>query len=113
MLEQILSADISIAPGPSISPGPGPGPALHVQRPYYVDEPSMVLQQLQLESIASSSEVRDALKDQELQKLILHIDSSPYADNELEKAMEVDAFRSFAEKRYYSLQEANVKLCIK
>ncbi|CAL5424999.1 unnamed protein product [Camellia sinensis] len=70
-------------------------PILHVERSYHVDEPSVVLQQLQLESIASSSEIRDALKDKELQKLIYSIDCSADAENELNKAMEVDAFRIF------------------
>jgi len=29
------------------------GPVVHAERPYYVDEPSEVLQQLQLESIVN------------------------------------------------------------
>ncbi|XP_059626133.1 uncharacterized protein LOC132269109 [Cornus florida] len=70
----------------------------HVERPYHVDEPSEVLQQMQLESIASSSEIRDALKDEELQKLIYNIDCSPDAENELDRAMQVDVFRKFADK---------------
>ncbi|KAI7983277.1 Zinc finger HIT domain-containing protein 3 [Camellia lanceoleosa] len=74
------------------------GPILHVERSYHVDEPSVVLQQLQLESIASSSEIRDALKDKELQKLIYSIDCSADAENELNKAMEVEAFRIFSDK---------------
>ncbi|CAL5353548.1 hypothetical protein CsSME_00041590 [Camellia sinensis var. sinensis] len=73
-------------------------PILHVERSYHVDEPSVVLQQLQLESIASSSEIRDALKDKELQKLIYSIDCSADAENELNKAMEVEAFRMFSDK---------------
>jgi len=74
------------------------GLMVHAERPYYVDKPSEVLQQLQLESIASSSEIRDALKDEELQKLICNIDFSPDAENELNKAMELDVFRIFTDK---------------
>ncbi|WRX09190.1 zinc finger protein [Theobroma cacao] len=47
---------------------------------------------------ASSSEVREALKDEHLQKLISDIDSSPDAMNELDKAMGVDVFRIFSDK---------------
>ncbi|XP_058197675.1 uncharacterized protein LOC131313403 isoform X2 [Rhododendron vialii] len=71
---------------------------VHAERPYHVDEPGEVLQQLQLQSIASSSEIRDALKDEELQKLICNIDSSPDAVNEIDKAMELDVFRIFTDK---------------
>ncbi|XP_071722053.1 uncharacterized protein [Rutidosis leptorrhynchoides] len=73
-------------------------PALLVQRPLKVDEPSEVLQKLQLESIASSSEIRMALRDEKLQKLIQDIDSSPDADHQLDKAMESEEFRMFTEK---------------
>ncbi|XP_052185510.1 uncharacterized protein LOC127797058 [Diospyros lotus] len=73
-------------------------PVLQFERPLYVDEPSEVLQQLQLESIASSSEIRDALKDGELQKLIYNIACSPDAEDELDKAREVEAFCKFTDK---------------
>ncbi|KAM7496186.1 hypothetical protein LguiA_020600 [Lonicera macranthoides] len=73
-------------------------PPIHVERPYYVDEPGMVLQQAQLECIASSNEIREALKDEELQKLIYSIDCSDNAENELDKAMEVEIFRIFSDK---------------
>ncbi|KAK1560340.1 hypothetical protein Q3G72_025506 [Acer saccharum] len=56
-------------------------PELPVGKPLAADEPSEVLQKVQLESIASSSEIRDALKDESLQKLILEIDGSPDAKN--------------------------------
>ncbi|CAL5427271.1 unnamed protein product [Camellia sinensis] len=82
-------------------------PILHVERSYHVDEPSVVLQRLQLESIASSSEIRDALKDKELQKLIYSIDCSADAENELNKAMEVEAFRLFSDKFYQPLVHNN------
>lgn len=69
-----------------------------IERPCYVDEPSKVLQQLQLESIASSSEIRDALKNEELQKLICNIDCSTDAQTELDKAMDLEVFRLFTDK---------------
>ncbi|CAK9140819.1 unnamed protein product [Ilex paraguariensis] len=75
-----------------------PGAALHVERPYYVDEQSEVLQNLQLEATASCSEIRNALEDEELQKLIYNIDTSPDAENELDKAMETEVFRLFTDK---------------
>ncbi|WOG98591.1 hypothetical protein DCAR_0417935 [Daucus carota subsp. sativus] len=73
-------------------------PKPHVERPYFVDEPSIVLQQSQLESIASSSEVIDALKNEELQKLICKIENSADIESEFDKAMEADAFRLFTDK---------------
>ncbi|TXG63943.1 hypothetical protein EZV62_010937 [Acer yangbiense] len=73
-------------------------PELPVGKPLAADEPSEVLQKVQLESIASSSEIRDALKDESLQKLILEIDGSPDAENALDKAMELEVFRIFTDK---------------
>ncbi|KAL3517766.1 hypothetical protein ACH5RR_020355 [Cinchona calisaya] len=75
-----------------------PAPAVHIEKPYDVDEPDVLLQQEQLETIASSSEIRDILKNAELQKLISKIECSAEAEEELYKAMEVDAFRIFTEK---------------
>lgn len=69
-----------------------------VERPITVTEPSAVLERQQLEAIASSSELRDALKDEGLQKLIKSIDCSPDAENELDKAMDVEVFRIFTDK---------------
>lgn len=69
-----------------------------VERPITVTEPSAVLERQQLEAIASSSELRDALKDESLQKLIQSIDCSPDAENELDKAMDVEVFRIFTDK---------------
>ncbi|XP_043706191.1 zinc finger HIT domain-containing protein 3 isoform X1 [Telopea speciosissima] len=63
-----------------------------------VDEPSLVLQKERLESLAFSSEVREALKDVELQKAIGKIDSSIGAENELDRAMGNDLFLKFTEK---------------
>ncbi|XP_050367121.1 uncharacterized protein LOC126785463 isoform X2 [Argentina anserina] len=69
-----------------------------VERPITVTEPSAVLERHQLEAIASSSELRDALKDKSLQKLIGSIDCSTDAENELDKAMEVEVFRLLTDK---------------
>ncbi|XP_038684662.1 zinc finger HIT domain-containing protein 3 isoform X5 [Tripterygium wilfordii] len=71
---------------------------LLVERPVSVDEPGEVLQKSQLESIASSSEICNILKDKSLQKLICDINSSPNSEDELDKAMNVEAFRIFSEK---------------
>ncbi|XP_058105427.1 uncharacterized protein LOC131248919 isoform X4 [Magnolia sinica] len=46
----------------------------------------------------TSNEIRDALKDEELRKLICKIDCSPDAENELDKAMEGQIFREFTDK---------------
>lgn len=75
-----------------------PAPALHVEKPIYVDEPSEALNQSQLESIASSTEILEAMRNKELQKLIYNLDSSLDAENELDKAMEKEEFRILSEK---------------
>ncbi|XP_004495024.1 uncharacterized protein [Cicer arietinum] len=69
-----------------------------VEKPLVVDKTSEVLQKFQLEAIASSSEIRDALNNKVLQELICRIDCSPNAENELDKAMAEEAFRMFTEK---------------
>lgn len=66
--------------------------------PLFIDEPCEVLEKAKLESIAASSEIRDALKSDHLQKLICDINDSPNALEELEKAMGVDVFRIFSDK---------------
>ncbi|KAI3506896.1 hypothetical protein L1887_21521 [Cichorium endivia] len=73
-------------------------PPIDVDTPCYVDVGDDVLPQSQLECIASCIEIRDALKNEELQKLIRNIDSSTDARTELDKAMEQDVFRLFTEK---------------
>ncbi|WMV31947.1 hypothetical protein MTR67_025332 [Solanum verrucosum] len=75
-----------------------PAPALHVEKPIYVDEPGEAVNQSQLESIASSSEILEAIRNKELQKLIYNLDSSLDAENELDKAMEKEEFRIISEK---------------
>ncbi|KAI5680013.1 hypothetical protein M9H77_01240 [Catharanthus roseus] len=77
---------------------PVAAPPAEQEKVFYFDEPSEVLQHYQLESVASTSEIREALKDEGLKKLIYNIDSSADAETELNKAMEVEAFRLFSEK---------------
>ncbi|KAL1546654.1 zinc finger HIT domain-containing protein 3-like [Salvia divinorum] len=67
-------------------------------QPPYVDEPSEVLQESQLQSVASSNEIRDLVKYEKLQKLIHSIDCSADPESELDKAMEEESFSQFAEK---------------
>ncbi|KAF5200590.1 hypothetical protein FRX31_009822, partial [Thalictrum thalictroides] len=45
-----------------------------------------------------STEIRDALKDKDLQNIIYKINSSIDAASELDKAMELEGFRNFTEK---------------
>ncbi|XP_024030082.1 zinc finger HIT domain-containing protein 3 [Morus notabilis] len=73
-------------------------PESRVERPLNVDEPGEVVKRSQHEATASSSDIRDALKDEDLQKLICAIDSSLDPESELDKAMEVEVFRTFTNK---------------
>ncbi|GAB2298531.1 hypothetical protein Dimus_032596 [Dionaea muscipula] len=73
-------------------------PESREDRAILVDEPSEVLLRVELESIASSSEIRDALKNEDLQKLICNIDASANSMDELNKAMGSGVFRIFADK---------------
>ncbi|KAH9312199.1 hypothetical protein KI387_027234, partial [Taxus chinensis] len=63
-----------------------------------IDEQGWRLEESQLEAVAASSEIRNLLKDEELQKMILKIDSSSNAEEELDKAMEGPLFREFTNK---------------
>ncbi|PUZ54141.1 hypothetical protein GQ55_5G106100 [Panicum hallii var. hallii] len=49
-------------------------------------------------SLSEVKEIRDALRDPELQKMILKIDGSSEPEKELEKVMEGQAFRQFTDK---------------
>jgi len=69
-----------------------------VEKPLVVDKRVEVLEQFQLEALASSSEIRDALNDKALQELVCRIDCSPNAENELDKAMADEAFSLFTDK---------------
>lgn len=89
--KNLFAVPASIDEKPSI-------PESLAERPIFVDEPSEVLEKAQLEAIAASTEITDALKNEDLQKLISSIDSSPNAEEELEKAMGVDVFRIFTDK---------------
>ncbi|XXG68231.1 hypothetical protein AAC387_Pa06g1367 [Persea americana] len=73
-------------------------PVVLPERSFQVDERRQVLQKVQLESIANSNEIQDALKNEELQKLIYKIDSSPDAKTELDKVMQQQIFHAFADK---------------
>ncbi|XP_050104768.1 uncharacterized protein LOC126584420, partial [Malus sylvestris] len=93
---------------------PTAGPELLVERPLVVEEPREVLQRPQLEAIASSSETRSSLKDENLQKLISSIDCSPDAEKELEKLWAWTCFRylptrSYLPSRHLRLQQTSVQ----
>ncbi|KAK1267280.1 hypothetical protein QJS04_geneDACA000131 [Acorus gramineus] len=80
------------------SPQSNPAPISHNGTSYQIDEDNCVLKRSQLESIAASNEIRDALRNDELRKSILKIDSSKDAFEELDKAMEGQNFKEFADK---------------
>ncbi|KAJ8749503.1 hypothetical protein K2173_025698 [Erythroxylum novogranatense] len=90
--ETPCSKAVSAGEKPSVDPKPS------VARPVTVDKGNEVLQQLELESIASSTEIRNALKNERLQKLIIGIDYSQDPETELDKAMELEEFRIFTDK---------------
>ncbi|XP_047980500.1 uncharacterized protein LOC125222099 isoform X2 [Salvia hispanica] len=77
---------------------PPPSSTTNDCEPPYVDETSEVLQESQLQSVASSNEIRDLVKNEKLQKLIHSIDCSADPESELDKAMEEESFSQFAEK---------------
>ncbi|KAL6853739.1 hypothetical protein ACP4OV_019768 [Aristida adscensionis] len=63
-----------------------------------VEDPSWLVDNNRLRSLAELNEIRDALRDPELQKAILQIDGSSEPEKELEKLMEGQAFRQFTDK---------------
>ncbi|XP_011080155.1 zinc finger HIT domain-containing protein 3 [Sesamum indicum] len=75
-----------------------PSAATNDDKPCYVDEQNEVLQESQLQSLAASNEIRDLIKNEKLQKVIYKIDCSADPENELDKSMEEESFRLFAEK---------------
>ncbi|KAG8370863.1 hypothetical protein BUALT_Bualt13G0027600 [Buddleja alternifolia] len=91
---------------PASAPSDGSAIAPSDEKPCYIDEPIEMLQNSQLQSIASSNEIRDLIKDKKLQKLIYDIDCSADAENELDEAMEEATFRLFAEKRSIRIVES-------
>ncbi|CAH8322377.1 unnamed protein product [Eruca vesicaria subsp. sativa] len=78
-----------------------------VARPITVEEEKYVVEKTQLEAIASSSEIREALKDEALQKLIFNIDNSSNPLQELDEAMGVEAFRVLTEKILSNISKSN------
>ncbi|CAO2171940.1 unnamed protein product [Urochloa humidicola] len=63
-----------------------------------VEDPSWLVDNNRLRSLAELKEIQDALRDPELQKMILKIDGSSEPEKELEKVMEGHAFRQFTDK---------------
>ncbi|XP_012701581.1 zinc finger HIT domain-containing protein 3 isoform X2 [Setaria italica] len=63
-----------------------------------VEDPSWLVDNNRLRSLAELKEIKDALRDPELQKMILKIDGSSEPEKELEKVMEGQAFRQFTDK---------------
>ncbi|CAL9227232.1 unnamed protein product [Arabidopsis halleri] len=78
-----------------------------VARPIHVEDEKYVLEKTQFEAIASSSEIREALKDEALQKLIYSIDSSSNPLQELDGAMGIEAFREFTNKILSNISKSN------
>jgi len=63
-----------------------------------VEDPSWLVDNNRLRSLVEVKEIRDALRDPELQKMILKIDGSSEPEKVLEKVMEGQAFRQFTDK---------------
>lgn len=63
-----------------------------------VEDPSWLVDNNRLRSLAELKEIQDALRDPEMQKIILKIDESSEPEKELEKVMESQAFRQFTDK---------------
>ncbi|XP_031502150.1 uncharacterized protein LOC116265585 [Nymphaea colorata] len=73
-------------------------PVVIPERPLQVDKQDWLLQKKQYELLASSDQIRDALRDEKLREIICKIDCSTNGYDELEKAMEGGSFREFADK---------------
>ncbi|KAL5222331.1 hypothetical protein ABZP36_027044 [Zizania latifolia] len=71
---------------------------LHFTKAIEVENPSWLVDKNRLRSLVESNEIRDALKDSELQKMLLKIDGSTEPEKELEKLMEGQAFQQFTNK---------------
>ncbi|XP_066312824.1 uncharacterized protein [Miscanthus floridulus] len=63
-----------------------------------VEDPSWLVDNNRLRSLAELKGIQDALRDPELQKMILKIDGSSEPEKELERVMEGQAFREFTNK---------------
>ncbi|KAJ4751096.1 HIT zinc finger family protein [Rhynchospora pubera] len=71
---------------------------LHSREVIEVEEERWIVSKEQFSSLAECKELRDALKSEELKKLILRIDSSEEPEQELDKAMGGQFFHEFTEK---------------
>ncbi|KFK29428.1 hypothetical protein AALP_AA7G133200 [Arabis alpina] len=80
---------------------------VQVARPINIEEEKYVVEKTQLEAIASYSEIREALKDEALKKLICSIDSSSNPIQELDEAMGGEAFRVFTDKILSNICKSN------
>ncbi|KAJ4899277.1 HIT-type Zinc finger family protein [Raphanus sativus] len=76
-----------------------------VARPIIVEDAKYVVDKTELEAIASSSEIREALKDEALQKLITNIDRSSNPLKALDEAMGDEAFRILKDKILLNLSK--------
>lgn len=63
-----------------------------------VEDLSWLVDNNRLRSLAELKGIQDALRDPELQRMILQIDGSSEPEKELEKVMEGQAFREFTDK---------------
>lgn len=63
-----------------------------------VEDLSWLVDNNRLRSLAELKGIHDALRDPELQRMILQIDGSSEPEKELEKVMEGQAFREFTDK---------------
>ncbi|CAB81470.1 putative protein [Arabidopsis thaliana] len=81
-----------------------PAKEVPVKRP---EEANDVVEKTQQKASASSSEIREALKDEPLQKLIYSIDSSSNPLQELDEAMGIEAFREFTDKILSNISKSN------
>ncbi|CAO2182456.1 unnamed protein product [Urochloa humidicola] len=83
---------------PSLSPSTTCTAKLCSTKALEVEDPSWLVDNNRLRSLAELKEIQDALRDPELQKMILTIDGSSEPEKELEKVMEGQAFRHFTDK---------------
>ncbi|XP_078180345.1 HIT-type Zinc finger family protein isoform X3 [Carex rostrata] len=71
---------------------------IHSGKTIEVEEENSIVSKERLYSLVECKEIRDALKSNELQNLILRIDSSEEPEQELDKAMGSQYFHEFTEK---------------
>ncbi|CAL4960648.1 unnamed protein product [Urochloa decumbens] len=87
---------------PSLSPSttcPAKSPnTVCLTKALEVEDPSWLVDNNRLRSLAELKEIQDAMRDPEVQKMILKIDGSSEPEKELEKVMEGQVFRQFTNK---------------